>query len=52
MKFDNKSLYFRRLFMIYNSATVKLPGTPQEIFENPKQERTKEFLKRYRISQS
>ena len=40
----------RVLFM--DGGYIVEEGTPQEIFENPKQERTKEFLKRYRISQS
>lgn len=40
----------RVVFM--DKGVIAEEGTPQEIFENPKQERTKEFLKRYRISQS
>ncbi len=40
----------RVVFM--DKGVIAEEGTPQEIFENPKHERTKEFLKRYRISQS
>ena len=38
----------RVVFM--DKGVIAEEGTPQQLFEHPKQERTKEFLKRYRIS--
>ena len=38
----------RVIFM--DKGIIAEQGTPQQIFENPQQERTKEFLQRYRIS--
>ena len=38
----------RVVFM--DKGVIAEEGTPQQLFEHPRQERTKEFLKRYRIS--
>ena len=38
----------RVIFM--DKGIIAEQGTPQQIFENPQQERTKEFLQRYSIS--